>query len=169
MACELCRAFILDYLHHPLDAGDRLTATFHHLTLLKHKNTICFWIQRALLLLTHSILKKAKSDSEMDFWIADQHQISQDTWNKAFLKNLKESNPALCTELTEIQTVCEECGFLKNHTELFFVENYIVPLLQSAFEIHLEHSKKPIEIAPTPFYTKYTMKELREEYGNLYD
>ena len=168
MACELCRAFILDYLHNPLHQQERLSATFHHSTLLKYKDTVCFWIQRALLQLSHPMLKKAKSDSEMDFWLANQQTVEKEAWNKAFLKHLKQSNTTLCIELTQLQTVCEECGFVKHNTGLFFLENYILPLLQMALEIHSEHSKTPIE-PPSPLYTKYTQKQLREEYGNLYD
>lgn len=168
MACELCRAFILDYLHHPLHREDRLTPIFHPSTLQKHKETVCFWIQRALLRLTHSMLKKAKSDTEMDFYLENTQTVNQETWNKAFLKNLKESNPALCSELNEIQTMCEECGFVKHLTELFFLENYILPLLQTTLEIHAEHSIK-LPHAPVSLYTHYTEKQLYEEWGDLYD
>ena len=169
MACELCRAFILDYLHHPLHRENHLTTIVHPSTLLKHKETVCFWIQRALLRLTHPMLKKAKSDTEMDFYLENTQTVNQETWNKAFLKNLKESNPALCTELNELQTVCEECGFIKRLTELFFLENYIIPLLQTALEIHLEHSKKPIGAPCIPVSTNYRDEQLREEWGDLYD
>jgi hypothetical protein len=168
MSCELCRTFILDYLHNPLHQQDRLSATFHHSTLLKHKETVYFWIQRALLRLTHPILKKAKSDTEMDFWLANQQTVEKEAWNKAFLKNLKQSNTTLCIELTQLQTVCEECGFVNHNTGLFFLENYILPLLQMALEIHSEHSIKHQE-APVSLYKQYTEKQLREEYGNLYD
>jgi hypothetical protein len=165
MSCELCRTFILDYLHHPLHPENRLTALFHHSNLLVYKETLCFWIQRALVPLTPFLLKKAKSDTEMDFYLDNIHQVEQEAWNKVFLNNLKGSNLALRTELNEFQTICEECGFLKNRTELFFLENYILPLLQTVLEIHTEHSTKSTYI-PTAVYTDNT---LREEWGDLYD
>jgi hypothetical protein len=106
----------------------------------------------------------------MDFWIDKQVQVEAEEWNKAYLKNLREANPSLCKEFSELQSICEECGFLKGSTEPFFLENYILPCLQMVVEIHSEHTKKPEPVLTlSTFLKKYTMKELREEYGNLYD
>jgi hypothetical protein len=106
----------------------------------------------------------------MDFWIDKQYQVKPEEWNKAFLKNLCEANPPIAKEFTEFQSICEQCGFLKEQTEPFFLENYILPCLQSLVEIHSEHTKKvePVLTLSTS-QKKYTMKEFREEYGNFYD
>jgi len=170
MACNLCRTFILDYLSHPLHPENRLTAIFHRSQLLPHKETLCFWIQRIQHLVLPDTLQRAKENTEMDFWIDKQAQVEAEEWNKAYLKNLREANPSLCKEFSELLSICEECGFLKGSTEPFFLENYILPCLQMVVEIHSEHTKKPESVLTlSTFLKKYTMKELREEYGNLYD
>ena len=105
----------------------------------------------------------------MDFWIDQKFQVEQEDWNKSYMKNLQESNPSIATLFKEFQTICEECGFLKHKTEPFFLENYILPLLLLSIEVHSDHTKKTTPMPVQSFYTKYTMKQLREEYGNLYD
>ena len=170
MACELCRTFILDYLNHPLHPENRLTAIFHRSKLLPHKELLCFWIQRILRHLVTDTLQRAKENTEMDFFLDKQVQVPPEVWNKAFLKNLREVHSEVSKEFTELQSICEECGFLKGFTELFFIENFILPCLLSSVEIHSEHTKKPeVVLTLSTFLKKYTMKELREEYGNLYD
>ena len=170
MNCAMCRSFILDHLHHPLHPEDRLTAIFHLSSLLRHKEILCFWIQRIQSVLTPEILRKTKEDTEMDFWIDQKFQIEKEDWNKAYLKNLTETRPHIAIQFKELQTTCEECAFLSRDTESFFLENYILPLLLLSIEIHTEHTKKPTQTLPMyPMYAKYTMSQLREEYGNLYD
>jgi hypothetical protein len=170
MSCALCRVFILDFLQYPLHPENPLHSIFRPSNLLPYKDILCFWIQRIQRSLTNQILAKAKQDTEMDFYLDNIHQVKQEVWNKAFMKNLLECNLAVSTKLSEFQIICEECGFLKQNTETFFLENYIVPLLQTAVEIHLEHSAQtPVYSTSTNTHTKYTDKQLREEYGNLYD
>jgi len=170
MACELCRTFILDYLDHPLHPENRLTAIFHRSTLLLHKEILCFWIQRIQYHVLPHTLQRVKENTEMDFFIDKQVQVPPEVWNKAYLKNLREIHPAAAKEFAELQSICEECGFLKGLTEPFFIENFILPCLQTVVEIHSEHTKKPETVLTlSTFLKKYTMKELREEYGNLYD
>lgn len=170
MACELCRTFILDYLDHPLHPDNRLTAIFHRSKLLPHKEKLCFWIQRIQHHLVPDTLQRAKENTEMDFFIDKQVQVAPEEWNKAYLKNLLEVNSEVAKEFNELQSICEECGFLKGLTEPFFLENFILPCLQLTVEIHSEHTKKPETVLTlSTFLKKYTMKELREEYGNLYD
>ncbi len=171
MNCTMCRAFILDHLHHPLHPENRLTAIFHPSKLLPHRETLCFWVQRIQAKLSQSMLAKVKADTEIEFWANNQLQVQPEEWNKVFLKNLLETNPYVTKEFQDLQSTCEECGFLKELTEPFFVENYILPLVQTAIEIHSEHSptKKESVLTLSTFMKRYTMKELREEYGNLYD
>jgi hypothetical protein len=170
MDCKLCQTFILDYIHHPVHSDSPLSTIFHPKKLLSHKDMLCFWIQRIQALLTHSILQKAKEDTEMDFWIDKQYQVKEELWNSAYMKNLREVNPHISKEIQEFLSCCEECGFLKEQTELYFLENYILPLLRLTVDIHAEHShpKKSPPPKTTPS-TTYTMKEFREEYGNFYD
>ncbi len=170
MSCELCRTFILDYLQYPLHPENRLTAIFHPTKLVGHKEALCFWIQRIQQHLMPDTLERAKQTTEMDFFLKKKVQVEPEEWNKVYLSNLREIHPVVAREFAELQSICEECGFLKGLTEPFFIENFVLPCLLSAVEIHSEHTKKPEPVLTlSTFLKKYTMKELREEYGNLYD
>lgn len=171
MQCKYCSAFLSDYIDQPISKLSTLYNHVNHRMFHRHTFLLHLWMNRLLERATPPVIRAIKEMTDYDLMLEPISAVTPDRWNKTFYENLVLQKPDIFSEMNDFDDALEEAGFAKGKTgRLFFLQQYCIPLLLVLNEIHTEHNPQKKQIEAISIVKKQvSWKELREEYGNLYD